>query len=123
MAEKYIWQIFYVVCLTLLIRIAFKNQSSKRRLYGYPISVAPSAERVIPKHLDKLVDYLLEEGRKRTGVNLRDDELAQTRIIEAAQSAFEALKASRSYLVKLPFISATVSGPQHLEILVTKDQV
>jgi len=55
------------------------------------------------------------------GIDLRSDELAMARVIEASRKAVEELQRSSETRVELPFISANAKGPKHLSIEITRD--
>ena len=70
---------------------------------------------------DKLIlDYLADEFKKESGINLRDDRLALQRLKEAAEKAKVELSSTMQTEVNLPFITADASGPKHLNIKLTR---
>ena len=67
-----------------------------------------------------LIDYLVEEFKKDSGIDLRNDPLALQRLKEAAEKAKIELSAAQQTDVNLPYITADSSGPKHLNIKVTR---
>ena len=63
-----------------------------------------------------LIDYLAEEFKKAEGVDLREDNMALQRLKEAAEKAKKELSSTMSSNINLPFITATASGPKHMNI-------
>ena len=63
-----------------------------------------------------IIDYLAEEFKKAEGVDLRDDNMALQRLKEAAEKAKKELSSTMNTNINLPFITATASGPKHLNI-------
>lgn len=68
----------------------------------------------------RLIDYLVAEFKKDTGVDLRSDPLALQRLKEAAEKAKIELSSTQQTDVNLPYITADASGPKHLNIRVTR---
>jgi molecular chaperone DnaK len=68
----------------------------------------------------KLIDYLIEEFKKDTGMDLRSDPLALQRLKEAAEKAKIELSSSQQTDVNLPYITADASGPKHMNIKITR---
>ena len=62
----------------------------------------------------RLIDYLADEFKKETGMNLQNDPLALQRLKEAAEKAKIELSSSQQTEVNLPYITADASGPKHL---------
>src|SRR5580658_10432240 len=62
----------------------------------------------------RVIDYLADEFRKESGIDLRKDKLALQRLKEAAEKAKIELSASKETEINLPFITADASGPKHL---------
>ena len=69
---------------------------------------------------NKLVDYLAEEFKKETGVDLRKDLTAMQRLKDGAEKAKKELSSTKSTNVNLPFITAVDGQPVHLDITVTR---
>ena len=71
--------------------------------------------------LDKLVsNYIVEEFKKVEGIDLKNDAMAMSRIIEAAEKAKVELSNMSTTDINLPYITATESGPKHLNIQLTR---
>jgi molecular chaperone DnaK len=68
----------------------------------------------------RLVQYLVEEFKKDTGIDLAKDNLALQRLKEAAEKAKVELSSSTQTEVNLPFITADSAGPKHLLIKITR---
>jgi len=68
----------------------------------------------------RLIDYLSDEFKKDTGMDLHNDPLALQRLKEAAEKAKIELSTSQQTEVNLPYITADSSGPKHLVIKVTQ---
>lgn len=62
----------------------------------------------------RLIDYLVDEFKKESGMNLRSDPLALQRLKEAAEKAKIELSSSQQTEINLPYITADASGPKHL---------
>jgi molecular chaperone DnaK len=71
--------------------------------------------------LDKAVmDYLVEEFQRQTGINLRNDKMAISRLKEASEKAKIELSALMTTDIDLPFIYNDASGPKHLHIMLSR---
>lgn len=71
--------------------------------------------------LDKLVtNYIVEEFKKVEGIDLTKDAMAMSRVIEAAEKAKIELSNVSTTDINLPYITATDSGPKHLNIQLSK---
>ncbi len=69
-----------------------------------------------------LIAHLAETFRKQEGVDLRQDPMALQRLKEAAEKAKCELSSVMETAVNLPYITATDSGPKHLQITITRSQ-
>jgi molecular chaperone DnaK len=67
-----------------------------------------------------VTDYIIDEFKKESGINLKTDKLALQRIREAAEKAKIELSSSAQTEVNLPFITADKSGPKHVNIKITR---
>jgi molecular chaperone DnaK len=67
-----------------------------------------------------IIDYLGEEFKKESGVDVRRDPLALQRLKEAAEKAKIELSSSQQTEINLPYITADASGPKHLSIKLTR---
>src|SRR6266699_3501246 len=70
-----------------------------------------------------IVDHLLTEFQRQTGINLRSDQSAMTRLKEAAEKAKIELSTLLTTDIDLPFISSNNSGPKHLHITLTRSKL
>ena len=68
----------------------------------------------------RIVDYLADEFKKETSVDLRKDKLALQRLKEEGEKAKKELSTTTQYEVNLPFISMNASGPLHLNIKLSR---
>ena len=64
----------------------------------------------------KIVDYVAEEFRKESGIDLRKDKQAMQRLREAAEKAKVELSNVVQTTINLPFITADADGPKHLDV-------
>ncbi|EKU96450.1 chaperone protein DnaK [Leptolyngbya sp. PCC 7375] len=64
----------------------------------------------------KLVDWLADEFKRNEGVDLRQDKQALQRLTEAAEKAKVELSSTTQTELNLPFITATNTGPKHLNM-------
>jgi molecular chaperone DnaK len=71
----------------------------------------------------RIVDYLLEQFQKDTGISLREDKMARQRLKEAGERAKQELSTAESTDVNLPFIGADDSGPKHLNVTLTREKL
>jgi len=67
-----------------------------------------------------LVNYLVDEFKKDSGVDLKNDNLALQRVREAAEKAKCELSSATQTDISLPFITADKSGPKHLNLKLTR---
>ena len=68
----------------------------------------------------RLIDYLTEEFKKDTGIDLHNDPLALQRLKEAAEKAKIELSSTQQTDVNLPYITADATGPKHLNIKLSR---
>ncbi len=68
----------------------------------------------------RVIDYLVEEFKKDSSVDLRKDPLALQRLKEAAEKAKIELSSSQQTDINLPYITADASGPKHLNLKLTR---
>jgi len=69
---------------------------------------------------NRLINYLVAEFKKDSGMDLTTDPLAMQRLKEAAEKAKCELSSAQQTDVNLPYITADASGPKHLNIKVTR---
>jgi len=68
----------------------------------------------------RIIDHLVEQFQRETGINLRNDPLALQRLKEAAEKSKIELSSSQQTDVNLPYITADASGPKHLNYKLTR---
>jgi molecular chaperone DnaK len=68
----------------------------------------------------RLMDWILDEFKKESGMDLRKQADALQRIKEEAEKAKIALSSSQVYEINLPFITADASGPKHISMKLTR---
>jgi molecular chaperone DnaK len=68
----------------------------------------------------RLMDYLCDEFKKESGLDLRKDMLALQRLKDAAEKAKIELSSAQQTEVNLPYITADQSGPKHLAVKITR---
>lgn len=68
----------------------------------------------------RIVNYLADEFKKESGIDLKNDRLALQRLKEAAEKAKIELSSATQTDVNLPFITADATGPKHLNIKLTR---
>jgi len=67
-----------------------------------------------------LIDFLAEQFKKDSGMDLKGDPLAMQRLKEAAEKAKVELSSAQQTDVNLPYITADASGPKHLNVKMTR---
>ena len=67
-----------------------------------------------------IVDYLIGEFKKDSGIDLKSDKLALQRLKEAAEKAKIELSSAEQTDVNLPFITADKTGPKHINLKMTR---
>ncbi|MDD2730533.1 MAG: molecular chaperone DnaK [Candidatus Portnoybacteria bacterium] len=74
--------------------------------------------------MDKtLVDYIVGEFKKESGMDLAGDKMAMTRLRETAEKAKIELSSTLETDINLPFITADQSGPKHLQMKITRTKL
>ncbi len=68
----------------------------------------------------RVIDFLADEFRRESGIDLRGDKMAMQRLKEAAEKAKIELSGVTSSNINLPFITADASGPKHLDVTLTR---
>src|SRR5206468_1043025 len=68
----------------------------------------------------RLMEYLMEEFKKSSGIDLKKDPLAMQRLKEAAEKGKIELSSTQQTDINLPYITADASGPKHLNIKLTR---
>ncbi len=69
---------------------------------------------------ERIIKYLIDEFKKKTGFDLSKDKMAMQRLKDAAEKAKHELSGVTQTTISLPFITATPEGPQHLEMTLTR---
>ncbi|MFO7815788.1 MAG: molecular chaperone DnaK [Halanaerobiales bacterium] len=69
---------------------------------------------------ERIMDYLAEEFKSETGIDLRDDRMALQRLKDSAEKAKIELSSVKQTNVNLPFITQTEDGPKHLDVDITR---
>jgi len=68
----------------------------------------------------RLIDYLVDEFKKESGIDLKGDPLAMQRLKEAAEKAKIELSSAQQTDVNLPYITADQTGPKHLNVKISR---
>jgi molecular chaperone DnaK len=68
----------------------------------------------------RVIDYLVEEFQKESGIDLRKDVLALQRLKDSAEKAKIELSSAQQTEVNLPYITADASGPKHLAVKINR---
>jgi len=68
----------------------------------------------------RVIEYLVEEFKKESGIDLKKDMLALQRLKDAAEKAKIELSSAQQTEVNLPYITADASGPKHLAVKITR---
>ncbi|HYG82949.1 MAG TPA: Hsp70 family protein, partial [Pyrinomonadaceae bacterium] len=71
---------------------------------------------------DRIINWMAEQFREETGIDLREDRLALQRLKEAAERAKCELSSVSETSINLPFIAADASGPKHFNKTLTRDE-
>jgi len=69
---------------------------------------------------NKIIDYVAEEFKNETGIDVKADVMALQRVKDAAETAKKELSSSTETEINLPFITADASGPKHLVTKITR---
>ena len=70
-----------------------------------------------------VVDYIIDEYKRQTGISLTGDRMAMARLKDAAEKAKIELSALMSTDIDLPFITSDSAGPKHLHLTLTRAKV
>jgi molecular chaperone DnaK len=71
----------------------------------------------------KIIDWMVDEFRKESGIDLKNDKMALQRLKEAAERAKMELSSSMETDINLPFITADATGPKHLNLKLTRSKL
>jgi molecular chaperone DnaK len=69
---------------------------------------------------NSLIDYIVKEFKRDTGIDLKNDKMATQRLREAAEKAKVELSSTLTTDINLPFITADASGPKHLTMSINR---
>ncbi|KAF6006367.1 Hsp70 ATPase ssc1 [Brettanomyces bruxellensis] len=72
---------------------------------------------------NSLVNYILDNFKKQSGIDLSKDRMAIQRIKEAAEKAKIELSSTVTTEINLPFITADATGPKHINLKFTRSQL
>ena len=70
----------------------------------------------------RVMDFIIDEFKKESGVDLKQDMLALQRLKDAAEKAKIELSSSNQTTVSLPYITADASGPKHLNVVISRSK-
>jgi len=70
----------------------------------------------------RIMDFIIDEFKKESGVDLKQDQLALQRLKDAAEKAKIELSSSNQTNVSLPYITADASGPKHLNVVISRSK-
>lgn len=68
----------------------------------------------------RIVDWLIEEFKKQTGVDVKSDRIALQRLKEAAEQAKKELSSQTKTTIQLPYLSLTENGPANLDVTLSR---
>jgi molecular chaperone DnaK len=68
----------------------------------------------------RLMEYIIDEFKKESGIDLKNDMMALQRLKETAEKAKIELSSTTQTTVNLPYITADASGPKHLNVVITR---
>ena len=68
----------------------------------------------------KIMDYMVEDFKSKTGIDLNTDKMAMERVKAEAEDAKKKLSSASQVDINLPYITANDQGPQHLNMTITK---
>ena len=71
---------------------------------------------------DRIIEYLVSEFKKSSGIDLKTDKMAMQRLKEAAEKAKIELSGMQQTQINLPFITADATGPKHLDVTLTRSK-
>ncbi|MEZ0537385.1 molecular chaperone DnaK [Caldicellulosiruptoraceae bacterium PP1] len=68
----------------------------------------------------RIIDYIADEFKKDSGIDLRQDKVAMQRLKDAAERAKIELSSAMQTNINLPFITADATGPKHIDMILTR---
>lgn len=123
-----------IVLAIVVLAIAGLTQFFRRKpeadVPAQPMSSSPPAAPVSPR-LASAADidakpftrWLCDQACAQTGLDLRQDVMALTRLAEAATKAQSEIERKGKAEISLPYISADARGPKHFSLTVTREQL
>ncbi|MDD4954522.1 MAG: molecular chaperone DnaK [Candidatus Omnitrophica bacterium] len=70
-----------------------------------------------------IIDYIVNQFKRETGIDLRDDKMAMQRVREAAEKAKVELSSTLTTDINLPFITADKTGPKHMTMSINRAKI
>jgi len=71
----------------------------------------------------RILDWLCDEFKKQSGIDLRQDKMALQRVRDAAEKAKRELSTMQQTEISLPYITADASGPKHMNIVLNRSKM
>ncbi|MEK6578299.1 MAG: molecular chaperone DnaK [Bdellovibrionota bacterium] len=71
----------------------------------------------------RIIDWMADEFKKESGIDLRKDKMALQRLKEAAEKAKHELSSTMESDINLPFVTADASGPKHLSMKLSRSKL
>jgi len=71
----------------------------------------------------RIMDWLCDEFKKQSGIDLRQDRMALQRVRDAAEKAKRELSTMQQTEISLPYITADASGPKHMNIVLSRSKM
>jgi len=71
----------------------------------------------------RITDWLCDEFKKQSGIDLRQDRMALQRVRDAAEKAKRELSTLQQTEISLPYITADASGPKHMNIVLSRSKM
>ncbi|AKF24430.1 molecular chaperone DnaK [Sulfurovum lithotrophicum] len=69
---------------------------------------------------NRIIDYVADEFKSESGIDIKEDVMALQRVKDAAEAAKKELSSATETEINLPFITADASGPKHLVTKITR---
>jgi molecular chaperone DnaK len=70
-----------------------------------------------------IIDYIVNQFKRETGIDIRNDKMAMQRVREAAEKAKVELSSTLTTDINLPFITADSSGPKHMTMSINRAKI
>ena len=88
---------------------------------GFEVKATSGDTQLGGTDMDKvLIDYIAEDFKRQSGIDLRNDKMAMQRLAEAAEKAKVELSSTLTTDINLPFITADAGGPKHLTMSINR---